>query len=431
MSNREDCQLPVELLLIVLQQLEKESLVACTLVSRDFLELSRTFLFAKLVCRLQPKQTIEHPDETAHHPESLSDVLAYLRTSPGVGAHIRHLCLWQKSCMTRSSGENRSAPPADPQLKTMVEILEHLPNLHSLEMDGISFSALEPHDTLSFDTPAVGSLRTLKLIGYKLLGNPEYTESLFHFLSLFGEVDSMYLSCIGVEAFGRNTAALLSRIPIKIHSLTVRPRPDILTCLAQLPHISALRSLDLPEVPCQVLAPLFAAAGPALTHLACALLESPSLQQYKARLAPHERALLAFDALPALRSLAVTLSTIVLPAGCAAVDMLLYGGAYATLTDILRALPPELHTLELRIACLPLTGVFAARRDGQPVVALGGVPLQADWTLLDGILAGRVDTGLRTLRLAEVVRARFDKKEREQIVCLLPQVAKKGVVEFA
>lgn len=323
----------------------------------------------------------------------------------------------------------------DSLFEPLVEILTRLPRLHSLEIDGFSFVPPELGCNpvgLFCDTPIVSRLRTLHLIGYKLQGSSQYIRSFFHLLSLFGEVGRLFISCIGDEECGQDTEALISRIPLKVHSLTIRPRPDILNSLALLPHISAVRSLDLPEAPCYALAPFFTVAGHTLEHLSCALLESPSLSQYKARLASHELAPLDWALLPALQSLAVTFSALVLPnAAEDGVDVLLYGRVYTALVGMLQALPPTLHTVELRVACLPLTGVFAARHtSGVPAVSIGGVPLQADWEPLDKLLADRVPTGLRTVRFAEAIRLCFGCDVRAQLVRLLPQLTKTGVLEF-
>lgn len=440
-------RLPVELLHATLQFVNKPTLSACTLVSHDWLHISRIHLFKSIIFRMHPDNHYKTHDggPVDNVPLPLQDLATFLESSPSVCKYIKHLILtlprsrpqggWQYKERYVMSGraDHLNLDMEFCRIQTLIEIVGRLTNLSKLEISGIPFHTPEPPFDARpvVEVPIVKRLAELKITRWWQAGGPWHGANLIHLLSLFEEIDHLALGSYQLKP--KANASLVANVQLRIHSISFEST-EALVAIRDLPDIDKISKLAIPCLypgKIQDVSTLTNRARPNLRHVALKLnreIYHPPEHNFSYVSA------LNIATLENLESLTVTISVydVVRNADSKPVpdpdSAGFYEPAYNQLTRLLAALPRTLTKISFIFSYLSTDPYYVHFPTGVPSP---DVPLQRDWSVLDSILAKRVAVGLKSIELEDGYRQCFPVAEQTHIQRALPRIWRTGITRFS
>lgn len=448
--------LPVELVHLILRQLGRDELIACTSVCRTWLELSLPYLLENYRYTLGP---LAHPDleptangEPSPTSRTLENLLRELHASNILRTSIRHLTLIQRR--TLSQGRRRIAPNLDngslkfsiplpisiskpSQFHDFVQVLQSIPGLHTVVLDSIALEISE--EPFSFaplvrPTTTGRAWKSVKFTRWAPAGQ-HHKATIFHILSLFDEIEEL---SFGSVPFLRTLTAThdASQVSTRIHCLSLE-EPQLCDYLLPIPGLAHLHALDIPY--------MRDTDGPVI----CRLLEktSDTLRSISfmafAPLSPFVTRTSAYEpfTLPNLSMLESASFTVCMYGLTSHVDQptsdppthmsmlpwtpFFYTPAYTFICDTIAQLPRHVRsiTLDLRYCSAdPSTKELVERND------FASVPTNDDWTALEHVLVSCAERGLARLELRDKVWGRLLDAEMEHLKQCMPALWATGIV---
>ncbi|GJE87474.1 F-box protein [Phanerochaete sordida] len=385
--------LPVELISLILGEADKPTLAECTLVCRSWLELSRPFLFESIVYRPHYPRYPQQYGDVPHPLEGLAD---FMISRPDIGIRVRHLSLsLEKAKWTLLTVEDRAGVVAlEPcRWQTLVALLHQLPRLRTLDLENFLLEPLgPPHDARPLSAePRFAALEALTFSRQcRAQDTGGCLGDVLHLLSLFARVDRLALGAFFSPP--ADHAALAARIHTDVRALAVHAHASpLLAGLPALPGWAHLERLALPLLPPADVPHALRLVNAARAHLRAVELRVPHIEDRGATV--RGLRVLALANCPRLEELVLALpfygagNLLVAGAGAVAGGRPYFTVAgYEYVTSLLAACPPVLRRITINLE-LDLTP-HECRQHVQPHT------LQMDWSVLDDVLAGRVENGL-------------------------------------
>ena len=420
-------ELPMELVSLILRELDKSSLAQCTLVCRDWLELSRPYLFETITYRAH---NLHYPSTCPDVPLPLDDVLQFLSSSPSVCRLVRHLTLSTKkqywALLFHMEGRANLAPC---RWQTLIKLLRLLPRLRTLELANFPLESLNAAFDARplYDAPVIERLEAVKFARQcHASDRTGCFREVLHLLSIFKQIDRL--------AFGAFTsptvdhAPLASRVKTQVRSLTVPPHVStLLRSIPLLPTWSHLRCLTLPVLPPEDVSYCLRLLNLARASLRRVEFCIPRIEQRGPTIACLQDLKLA--SCPRLESIAIAiplygvsylLNSSIVNFGRPYFD----APAYAFIADLISACSAPLRTIAFNLQ--PDLTPFESRQFVQPDM------LQTDWSALDDILSRRVDEGLTSVQFRDASQniSQIPDAVQRYFARTMPRLWGKGVAHF-
>lgn len=431
-------RLPVELLHQILEQTDQCALAACSLTCRDWLELSRPYLFRCIKCYVGVVQLPcgQNDDSEAQPSMSrLEDLLEFLHTSPVVRLQIIELNIIMRrpAFVSLALYHKERYVYNQCSLQTLVEILRLLPRLKSLLLDGPVF--MEPKESLTVQFPVIArldSLTILPLWSEKVNITPALGTGnrLAYLLRLVGDVKTLVVRStidFKLPISWDPAFTLRANDTLRVHSLEISTA-RLLRIFQTLPHIAEIRSLRIACVEPgdgHILADLLAKTSHNLQRLEFVLHDPIRVfrramvrnlnylwQIDYARLSVLEHLSLVVPVYGAPGPQTPETSFERFPRTC------LWEPAYNTLQRCIPTLPASLKVLSFKLLYAHHNkSVRRMSRTGPPIPLL-----QTDFTGLDDVLARRIEGGLQIVEFHDAVQPYLPNAERKFITDALPRV---------
>ena len=296
-------RIPPELILQIVGSIgeDKRTVSACSLISRDWAEPSRSFLFKEITHRTKTVCHRKYTADASYPLDPLDGLLKFLDSTPHLASYIRSLNLTLKRPPSHGASSTVS-------VATLRQVLSRIPRLQKL---GLLYFPFETRNG-PLDSPVMHSIEALTISGTSGVEGFQArsldVENLYRLLGAFAEVGKLRLDQIPTFVVSDgNAAGLASHTTTRIHSLSLSDT-KLLKFLLPLQGLASLQDLDIAgishrQVP--MVANILSRCKQSLRHLGFEInlkLFSDELDRL------HDIRALASAPLPNLQSVAITLS---------------------------------------------------------------------------------------------------------------------------